>query len=168
MVFSNTLLISELFIVWTNLKLYFIIGRCKGAENKWYIQVFYTFMKDFCDFYYTFMNDFCSFYYTFMKDFFEDYTLLWTTFWVLTKYEGKFLRQLLTYGEAVRSSECEIRIKIDNYWQFENVFCCGLVCLAPARCAHGVIVRGSAEIKHLNKSYCALSAVVSTLYDTTL
>ena len=34
--------------------------------------------------------------------------------------------------------------------------------------AHGVIVRGSAEIRHLSKSCCALSAVVSTLYDTTL
>lgn len=33
------------------------------------MQIFYTFMNDFCSFCYTFMNDFCGFYYTFMNDF---------------------------------------------------------------------------------------------------
>ena len=63
--------------------------RCKGTENKWYIQVFYTFMKDFFSFCYTFMNDFCWEYYIFMND---------------------FLSYNKMQGEILKTIE-------DNYWQ---------------------------------------------------
>ena len=92
------------------------LSRCKGTENKWYMQEFYTFMNDF------FENSTLLW-----RTFVVFTTLLWRTFWVITKYEGKFWRQLLT-------------IKIDNYWQFVNIFCCGLVYLAPARCAHEILL----------------------------
>jgi hypothetical protein len=71
--------------------------RCKGTENKWYMQEFYTFMNDF----------------------FENYTLLWTTFlkilhfyeWLLLEYYI-FMNDFLSYNK-IRG---EILKKIiDNY-----------------------------------------------------
>ena len=61
-----------------------------------------------------------------------------------------------------------IRSKSVSNMTIRECILCGLVYLAPARCAHEKIVRTVGEIRNLTKSYYALSAVVSTLYDTTL
>ena len=98
--------------------------RCKGTENKWYIQVFYTFMKDFCSFFYTFMKDFCSFYYTFMNDFLSYNKMRGE---ILTTIDDNYSRQLLTIIYNKNTARCAYKNNqksrlnfYDNLWQLKS------------------------------------------------